>query len=70
MSEIQEVDVFVKPDGTVKVEVHGIRGPQCLALTKKIEQLLGGHIIERTHTDEFNQAQQEESQDNRDEQRT
>ena len=62
MSEIQEIDVFVKPDGTVKVEVRGVKGGKCLELTEDLENLLGGQITERIHTDEFEQAEQEQEE--------
>ena len=68
MNEIQEIDIFVRPDGTVKVEVRGVKGQKCLDITRKIEALLGGKVIERTHTDEFHAAEQQ-SQDDRLEQR-
>jgi len=61
MSEIQEVDVFVKADGTVSVQVRGVKGAKCLDLTKKIEEMLGGQVVERIHTDEFSQGDQEQS---------
>ena len=63
MSEIQEIDVFVNTDGTVKVEVRGVKGQKCLALTAKLEELLGGSIVERIHTDEFQQSEQEQLQE-------
>lgn len=62
MSEIQEIDVFVRPDGTVKIEVRGVKGEQCLPLTAKLEELLGGAVVERLHTDEFHEAEQQQSQ--------
>lgn len=62
MSELQEIDVFVKPDGTVKVEVRGVTGKKCLSITEDIEKLLGGEILERIHTDEFDQADNEQTQ--------
>ncbi len=55
MSELQEVDVYVKPDGTVRVEVRGAKGGACLDITKDLEELLGGIVSERIYTDEFNQ---------------
>ncbi|MDQ7781339.1 MAG: DUF2997 domain-containing protein [Desulfomonilaceae bacterium] len=61
MSEIQEIDVFVKPDGTVKVEVRGVKGGKCLALTESIEQLLGGTIVERVFTDDFENDEVEQT---------
>jgi hypothetical protein len=63
MSEIQEIDVFLKPDGTVKVEVRGAKGEKCLALTEDLEKLLGGSIVERIYTDEFSQVKQDQEQE-------
>jgi gamma-glutamyl:cysteine ligase YbdK (ATP-grasp superfamily) len=63
MSEIQEIDVFVRPDGTVTVEVRGVEGKKCLTLTERVEALLGGTIIERIHRDDFHQAEEEQSQE-------
>ncbi|MFH0822569.1 MAG: DUF2997 domain-containing protein [Pseudomonadota bacterium] len=59
MSEIQEIDVFVAKDGTVKIEVRGVKGKKCLDLTEGVETLLGGRITDRTHTDEFLAEDQE-----------
>jgi hypothetical protein len=69
VSEIQEIDVILKPDGTVKLDVRGVKGDRCLALTEDLEKLLGGAIVERIHTDEFLQAEQEEEQEDRAKQR-
>lgn len=57
MSEIQEIDVHVKPDGTVSVEVRGVQGRKCLDLTQEMEKLLGGLVVERTFTDEFDREE-------------
>ena len=69
MSEIQEIEVILKPDGTVKVEVRGVKGEKCLALTEDLEKLLGGVVVERIHTDEFSMAEQEEQLEDHSEQR-
>ena len=50
--EIQEVDVFVAPDGTVKLQVRGVQGGGCLSLTEGLEKLLGGEITSREMTPE------------------
>ena len=50
--EIQEVDVFVAPDGTVKLQVRGVQGGGCLDLTEGLEKLLGGEITSREMTPE------------------
>jgi hypothetical protein len=56
--EIQEVEVSVRPDGTVQIQVRGVKGPKCLALTQDIEKLLGGRVIAREKTPEFNEEAQ------------
>lgn len=62
MSEIQEIDVFVKADGTVTLQVRGVKGERCLALTETVEGLLGGAVVERVHTDEFHEGEQQQTQ--------
>ena len=56
--EIQEIDVFVQPDGTVKIEVRGVKGQKCLALTEDVEKLLGGQIVNRELKPEYNEEAQ------------
>ena len=58
--EIQEIEVFIHPDGRVQLGVHGVKGKKCLALTQELERLLGGEIIERKTTPEFDEQQQNE----------
>ena len=53
--EIQEIDVFLNPDGTVRLEVRGVKGPQCLALTDALEKLLGGQVVAREKTPEYDE---------------
>lgn len=56
MSEIQEITVAIAPDGTVDLEVHGVTGPSCEALTAELEQALGGVVLDRRRKDSFQQA--------------
>ena len=58
MNELQEIDVYISPNGTIKVEIRGAKGKKCLSLTKEMEGLLGGQILDRTLTDEYNQEQE------------
>jgi hypothetical protein len=62
MSELNEIDVFISPNGTIRVEVRGAKGKNCLSITKEIEQLLGGNVTDRTLTDEYYQDEQQISQ--------
>ena len=64
MSGIEEVDVFINPDGTVRFEVRGVKGTKCLDVTKRLEELLGNQVVERTHTGEYDEAEQEQTQEN------
>lgn len=49
---MEEVKVTIDEEGNVKVTVFGVKGPGCLAVTKKLEALLGGQL-EREFTSEF-----------------
>lgn len=50
--ELQEIDVFIEPDGQVRLEVRGAKGPGCLELTRALEAALGGEVVERQLTPE------------------
>ena len=50
MSDIQEVDIFIKPNGEVAYEVRGVKGKKCLDVTKALEADLGGEILCREET--------------------
>ena len=63
MNELQEIDVYISPNGTIKVEIRGAKGKKCLRLTKEMEGLLGGQILDRTLTDEYNQEQEQSQTD-------
>ena len=65
MDNVQEVDVTIKPDGTVEVKVRGVQGPTCLALTKEMERYLGGQVAFREHTAEYQQDAQGTSDSDR-----
>lgn len=53
--ELQEIDVFIEADGKVRIEVRGVKGGACLALTKELEEALGGQIESREMTPEADQ---------------
>jgi len=50
--ELQEIEVVIDPDGTVKLEVRGVSGPACLDLTADLESALGGQVVAREMTAE------------------
>ena len=52
MSELQEIEVVISPNGEVKVHVQGVKGKKCTDITKGMEELLGGNVIQRNETDE------------------
>ena len=55
MSEIQEIEVEIDADGRVKIEVRGVAGSKCEALTRELEQMLGGVVTARVHHDAYHQ---------------
>jgi hypothetical protein len=50
--EIEEIDVYIEKDGRVRVQVRGVKGDSCLALTAPLEQALGGQVESREMTSE------------------
>ena len=54
MAEKLEIVVTIAPDGTVKLETHGLKGHGCLAETEAVEKALGT-VRSRTRTAEWYQ---------------
>jgi hypothetical protein len=65
MGDIQEIEVVIKPDGTVEVKVRGVQGPACLAVTKEMERYLGGRVSHREHTAEYSHVAQSAQESDR-----
>lgn len=40
--DLNEIDVYIDPDGQVRIEVRGVQGATCLILTAELEAALGG----------------------------
>ncbi|MCE5297394.1 MAG: DUF2997 domain-containing protein [Methanoregulaceae archaeon] len=49
--DIQELEIQVDRDGNVTVHVKGVKGDECVALTKSIEDALG-RVADRSLTHE------------------
>ena len=47
-----ELEVTINKAGEVKISVKGVKGKRCLVVTKDLEALLGGELIERKMHDE------------------
>jgi hypothetical protein len=54
--ELEEIDVLIARDGTVQVQVRGVKGPACLEVTKPLEDALGGQVETRRLTPEMDEA--------------
>ncbi|TDD87951.1 DUF2997 domain-containing protein [Actinomadura darangshiensis] len=61
--ELQEVEVFIAPDGTTRIEVRGVSGAGCLDLTEDLEKALGGRVIERELTAEAQEVLQQRTEE-------
>jgi hypothetical protein len=59
MSELEEIDVIIAPDGHFEVRVRGVKGKGCLDLTREMEALLGEEVLRRDLTDEYDEEQQQ-----------
>jgi hypothetical protein len=60
--EMQEIEVIIDRDGTVKLEVRGVKGTSCLDLTKDLEAALGGQVEDRQMTAEAQETVGEQVQ--------
>jgi hypothetical protein len=60
MSGLQEIEVIILPDGRVQLQVRGVKGNGCRELTRELERYLGGRVVHRQHTDEFEEQEQRE----------
>lgn len=56
MAEKLQIVVTIAPDGTVKLETHGLKGQACLAETEALEKALGT-VKSRTRTAEWYQQE-------------
>lgn len=56
-----EIEVVIRPDGSVTFEVKCAKGPSCMDLTRAIEESLG-EVIERERTPDFYQEVEESEQ--------
>jgi hypothetical protein len=59
--ELQEVEVFIEKDGSVRVEVRGVKGMSCLDVTRGLEAALGGQVQDRQLTPEAQEAEQQQT---------
>ena len=50
--DVHEIEVSINKDGKVEVQVRGVKGLNCLELTRDLEEALGGEVILREMTPE------------------
>jgi hypothetical protein len=58
--DLQEIEVFIDQNGQVRIQVRGVKGLECLELTRELEAALGGQIEAREMTPEAGEAIQEQ----------
>ncbi len=51
-----EIQIELRPDGTVRFEVGGVPGAGCEALEQRVLAALGGRVVAREHTASFYQS--------------
>ena len=62
MSE-EIIEVTIRPDGTVEMQVTGVPGMDCVERTEELTRLLGGAVEAHELTAEAYQGVQERQQD-------
>ncbi len=58
--QLEEIEVTIDANGHVTLQVRGVQGPQCLALTKEVEETLGSQITSRQMTAEAFETAEEQ----------
>lgn len=53
MTNLEEIEITIDPDGKTRVQVRGVPGPDCVALTAALEEKIGALSGERVKTAEF-----------------
>lgn len=56
MTNLEEIEITIDPDGKTRVQVRGVPGPDCVALTAALEEKIGALSGERVKTAEFYDA--------------
>ena len=54
---MEEIEILISPTGDVKVEGKGIAGPDCVLLTKELEDALGT-VEKRVKKAEYHQPRE------------
>ena len=60
MAKKQEMEIIIGPSGEVSIQVSGTPGPECLEVTRELEESLG-IVLQREKTGEFYQFPTEKS---------
>ena len=53
MTNLEEIEITIDPDGRTRVQVRGVPGADCVALTAALEEKIGALSGERVKTAEF-----------------
>lgn len=53
MSEVEEIELIIEPDGKTRIEVRGVSGPACIDVTAELEAKLGTLVGERSRTSAY-----------------
>ena len=61
MASKQEIEIVISPDGEVKLEVRGIKGPACAPVVKKLADAVG-ELKSQNFTSEYYEKVQKQTQ--------
>lgn len=49
---MEELEIVIDPDGSIQIQVKGIRGTRCREATQRVEEALG-EVTERKYCPEY-----------------
>jgi hypothetical protein len=61
--QIHEIEVVIDKQGQVQVHVQGVKGGQCLEVTKNLERALGSEVVSRELTAEARESEENTATD-------
>lgn len=55
------LEIRLKPDGSIQVETHGVKGKACLQYIGMMENMIGGRVVDSDYTGEYYESDNAEA---------
>ena len=62
MASSHEIEIIIAPDGSIKLDVKGMKGAACVPVIGQVAKAVGGEVQEAHNKPEFYQQQAQQQQ--------